>query len=852
MNPRTFCREAGYECAICLTYSFDPIFFERVVLHDLWAGGSSDVAVVADEHQTRQSVQKAAGQLSHLGRRYQLATMRRIGAQHAKLILRVGREGALVWLGSNNLTASAWTGGNRELASAWHVQRQDETGAGALKEILHNLLDLVPHSARRTIDRALDQEWLATAEQVGKSAVIISSLKEPIGAQIARRWNGRSFRKAQILTGSTDENGAMLRWLSEQFGVKEAVVALDPKRSAFQASKLEHLPLNVSIIPLESHPAPHSKLVFLYGTNGNAAVVGSANCSAAAWLIPPGKGGNVESVLLFDECEKAEFESCLAVFADQAAISPADVSGLGASITTEPDSEPVGTTRLLELICSAQLGEVRATVSRPITPSSRVELEIGTYKMPLRSDDGSGTVWIGPMPDFVGGWTQFGRLVLRTASGHVENSDFIWLTEEDELEHTARGRQISGTIGSLSRPTSSSSEQQKLLQELAKVASALFSNHRAFPDPVIGRTASSSNSLNSSAANPVDPDDLVCTIGELGERARPLGTNASLVSGLPLVGVMRVLFPPATVPDDAQITERSREENERRESEEPLLGIDESHIPEEPVEPPPEKFRSRLTTQVERFLEKLADAEFAEKCTATQLVQAVAFPLAVAVTALEGGWISDAVADSWAFRVTDLLLRVSTKRGSGLLTAVRERYKQEGRLPVFEKIVGDGRLWIAVSAALGRAKSSGIERSLALADVYREPLLYCKADPERVQVLLSSIRYQANARNVLVEAKKSARLLKQLEEHLTRNSISLAKAQIGETHLVGDTVWRREVGFGRVEEEVLIEDGARLRVYLRSRSRIALVVATYYTNLRLAAVRESKLGGLLSAIMQSS
>jgi len=109
MNPRAFCREVGYESAICLTYSFDPIFFERVVLHDLWAGGSSYIAVIADQEQTRQSVQKAAGQLSHLGRRYQLMTMRGIGAQHAKLLLRVGRDGALVWLGSNNLTSAAWT-----------------------------------------------------------------------------------------------------------------------------------------------------------------------------------------------------------------------------------------------------------------------------------------------------------------------------------------------------------------------------------------------------------------------------------------------------------------------------------------------------------------------------------------------------------------------------------------------------------------------------------------------------------------------------------------------------------------------------------------------------------------------
>jgi len=64
----------------------------------------------------------------------------------------------------------------------------------------------------------------------------------------------------------------------------------------------------------------------------------------------------------------------------------------------------------------------------------------------------------------------------------------------------------------------------------------------------------------------------------------------------------------------------------------------------------------------------------------------------------------------------------------------------------------------------------------------------------------------------------------------------------------GDTVWRREVGFGRVEEEVPIDLGARLKIYLRDSTKTVLVVATYYTNLPLAAARDHKLGTLLASI----
>ena len=48
MNPRLFCREQSYHKALLLTYSFDPIFFEQVVLPDLWAGRSSDILVLGD------------------------------------------------------------------------------------------------------------------------------------------------------------------------------------------------------------------------------------------------------------------------------------------------------------------------------------------------------------------------------------------------------------------------------------------------------------------------------------------------------------------------------------------------------------------------------------------------------------------------------------------------------------------------------------------------------------------------------------------------------------------------------------------------------------------------------------
>jgi len=39
--------------------------------------------------------------------------------------------------------------------------------------------------------------------------------------------------------------------------------------------------------------------------------MGAANCSAAAWLLAPENGGNIEAVLVYDQPDADEFASAL-------------------------------------------------------------------------------------------------------------------------------------------------------------------------------------------------------------------------------------------------------------------------------------------------------------------------------------------------------------------------------------------------------------------------------------------------------------------------------------------------------------------------------------------------------------
>ena len=96
MNPRDFLREPEYPIALLTTYSFDPYFFERFVLPDLWAGGSNRVLVLVDRGELRSALNLTLGDLRHLGRRYFLQPVEWPGAFHPKIFLRVGDDGGLV------------------------------------------------------------------------------------------------------------------------------------------------------------------------------------------------------------------------------------------------------------------------------------------------------------------------------------------------------------------------------------------------------------------------------------------------------------------------------------------------------------------------------------------------------------------------------------------------------------------------------------------------------------------------------------------------------------------------------------------------------------------------------------
>jgi hypothetical protein len=312
ISAREFCREPDYPVAVFLSYSFDPLFFERIPLGDLDKGGSRRIVIAADAGQVSEAMHRCMGQLAYLGRRYVLAETVSANTFHPKLIARLSPKGGRVWIGSGNLTYTGW-GGNQELATAWSIGPQEEDKGAWLTELLDAVSTLVRSTTFAAQIEAIHDSiaWLkASPDAPERPAVLFGMPDRPLAPQLADRWKNRQFDELKLCTGSTDVEGAFLSWAHRTFGIKRATICLSPAFASFDPARLAKLPFDIRIIKAKPEQLMHAKFYWFSGPDGNAALMGSANCGAAAWLLSKGFG-NVELVVPYDDPRDADFKSIL-------------------------------------------------------------------------------------------------------------------------------------------------------------------------------------------------------------------------------------------------------------------------------------------------------------------------------------------------------------------------------------------------------------------------------------------------------------------------------------------------------------------------------------------------------------
>jgi len=845
MNPRLFCRERAYHKALLLTYSFDPIFFEQVVLPDLWAGRSSDILVIGDRVEINTSLQSAAGQLWNLGKQYLLAGAGVAGAFHPKVFVRLGPKDGIVMVGSGNITSSGW-GGNQELGAAWMVGPNHIDKGGWLHPFFDDVLTWCQGGLERdAVLRFKDVPWLSLtpADANETSPVLRSRGTRSLATELARRWSGRQFDEVKILTGSTDESGAFLRWAQTTFGITRATIALTPASASFVAEKLADLPLELRLIEAPADRPLHAKFYWFEGSDGAAAVMGSANCSAAAWLFAPENAGNVESIVAYDRPDVQDFESVLRLFAVSGK-APADIL-VPRTINDQPPTPHQASFGIKSL--QWDNGSCRLVVEILPTPDpgAQVTLRLGERVVPLERLHGPKNLWLCEITEGLGAATMFASVTV-TLGADSWTTGSRWIDDLAALEHASHSARLLEPFKALDRSTSSA-EQRQMLDEFQEVAQALFNDHASFRDP--GFAGSDRKKESDAPAKPVNPNDLLVHLDDSPEGLPHLASAQP--GSLSLTGILRLLFETET--DEGRTPAAAGDED-----------IDEGQMQDTPPLPKPSdeidpvgaatdsavieaRFRERLGTQINTFLTEMSTAGFAGRCTATQMVQAVAFPLAVALRGRRKGWVADELAERWALEIFSILFR--GQGAGGLLRKVERRYIENGQSGTFDDVVGDGTLWLVLVATLGGANWHGvgtdIDKAVMLREVFSAPQLLASATAERVTGLLGKIGIDEAKAYVADVAPAVNKLLNEIENVLRQvwESEMLDQRARSITHKQGDLLWRDKVGWAVCLEQVEERTGQPIKVRLKGVEKA--VVSGFYVNVSEVCSRHSVLSQLL-------
>lgn len=489
--------------------------------------------------------------------------------------------------------------------------------------------------------------------------------------------------------------------------------------------------------------------------------------------------------------------------------------------------------------------------SAELPSEAKVFVVFGEAHIPLQRDSRDAMLWTGDASLLTdAGGTKVGRLLIVVGKESAWSLP-RWLDELHRLGETSGLRSVAEVLEDFGTGRDVD-EHAAQLRELASIGAAILSDSREFPDPGGGRRGGKEEKPTDAEMGRVDLDTLIRSLSEIGDH--PLQGRAGVHGpGVPVAGVMRALFPPdEEEPTETDTDDKGEEEGER--------ATPPRYVEKQERQPPPHDLRAALRRQMEEFLRRFGDKEFAGTCTATQMVQAAAYPLAVAAVGMKTDWVSVNDAADWTCRVADLLFgwpSAFQRTSRGVLDHVAARYESPSGRETFARVVGDGTLWLALTAALAEVPWEGPElrfkQILATVRAFSCPYLRPTSEPTRLRILLSRLRHIDARKTVLTQVPELRRKLRTLEAELRRSYDILVTAQLDERlnewHEVGDPVWHGDTSFGFVEKpRRLIYEGSTVLVRFPGTAEPVTVQDQSCVNVHVAARHSPKIEQMLNSL----
>ncbi len=439
------------ENVIVLTHNIDGVFLEHILLPVLQRVGSPALTVFAEGSCAFDMYERQRCYLSALGRRYRLVP---IGLPHPfrfhpKAVLLSAREQATLFVGSGNAGFGGW----RENGEVWaefglNEETQDEAPAFAyFRDYLTGILDHVhiAEAIRHDVEDAFGSERKRWVSYLGQPGMLVgkAGMGDSLIDQLTAVTANGGVDRLWVCAPYFDEKGKALEEMKERFSAGEVVALLQEGKTNLSEEVVSNLPEGIALRTVK-YVGPDGNLRFLhakfYGIErGNrvTAVLGSANCSRAAWTIS-GAGGNAELVAV-QELSRSEFRKHF--------LAELKISNQRPRLEhPEPEETPSDGPAYVLKVLAARSNDEEIRVG--FTKQGDVQIEEclvngRAVKFQLSGDE---ELIVTPPSEFSAAQRNLSLQLKGVCSGEKVNSNLIWIDHEFELSATSKERALVNTI----------------------------------------------------------------------------------------------------------------------------------------------------------------------------------------------------------------------------------------------------------------------------------------------------------------------------------------------------------------------------------------------------------------------
>lgn len=299
-------RRGGYDFCFVATYNAYLPFYEDVVLPRLVAAGCRANVLMMDARQCAAALSEESTRPRLAGRTYTLMPVKAGGVFHPKIILLIGRQKGLLFVGSHNLTLSGLSH-NRELTNRFEVTSdKDHSDVAAIKtswDFMRAWTAEQPVELQEAFNSAeRSAQWLRNADAKEGEPQVCGALPE--GASLWDTVRGRipsNVKRITVVAPYFDRALTFLQELNNEFAPKEFVVGIDTETVQIDKNARKVMPKTRFVDATclrEERGYLHAKVLLFETTDGRELLVtGSANASSPAWLAKA-KERNAEIVVL--------------------------------------------------------------------------------------------------------------------------------------------------------------------------------------------------------------------------------------------------------------------------------------------------------------------------------------------------------------------------------------------------------------------------------------------------------------------------------------------------------------------------------------------------------------------------